>query len=197
MVIADSISGLNVGFPGQYYDAGRGTWNNGYRDYSASLGRYIESDPIGLAAGTNTYAYVGGKPLIYVDPYGLWAWGDPLPQGLVDGVTGFGDGVYRGITFGLGNLQDVRDLMGIDGGVDPCSAAYRYSHIAGEIEGAAALGGSLASKSFVPGGWTNSNRYLRIGYGRNGGDSVFRAAGQWVKAVTGDAHFDFWTAGKW
>lgn len=40
---------LNLGFPGQYYDAETGDWNNGFRDYSSALGRYIESDPIGLA----------------------------------------------------------------------------------------------------------------------------------------------------
>lgn len=168
------------------------------RYFSTSQRRFLSEDPISFNGGDqNLYAYVGGNPLSYIDPYGLWAWGDPLPQGFVDGATGFGDGVYSGITFGLGNLQDVRDLAGIDGGVDLCSAAYRYSHIAGEIEGAVALGGALASKSFVPGGWANSNRYLRLGYGRNGGDKVFRAAGQWVKRVTGDAHVDFWTAGKW
>jgi uncharacterized protein RhaS with RHS repeats len=44
-VALDSIGGLNLGFPGQYYDQERGLWNNGFRDYSASLGRYLESDP--------------------------------------------------------------------------------------------------------------------------------------------------------
>jgi len=62
---------LNLGFPGQYYDAETGNWNNGFRDYSSGLGRYIESDPLGLGGGINTYAYVGGNPLGNVDVRGL------------------------------------------------------------------------------------------------------------------------------
>jgi uncharacterized protein RhaS with RHS repeats len=41
------------------------------RDYDPSTGRYEESDPIGLIAGTNTYSYVGNSPLRYFDPLGL------------------------------------------------------------------------------------------------------------------------------
>ena len=56
---------------GQYYDSEVGISYNYFRDYDASTGRYVESDPIGLLAGYNTYVYVGGKPLRWIDPKGL------------------------------------------------------------------------------------------------------------------------------
>jgi RHS repeat-associated protein len=56
--------------PGQYFDAETGNHYNYFRNYDPSIGRYIESDPIGLDGGLNTYLYVNASPLTLVDPTG-------------------------------------------------------------------------------------------------------------------------------
>jgi len=70
-----SITGTvtnNFGFPGQYYDAETGLYQNWHRDYKPEIGRYIEKDPSGIQKGYNhLYVYVGNNPLSSIDISGL------------------------------------------------------------------------------------------------------------------------------
>ncbi|EPN33712.1 YD repeat-containing protein, partial [Pseudomonas syringae pv. actinidiae ICMP 19096] len=88
-------------FPGQIYDAQTQLSYNYYRDYNPDTGRYVQSDPIGLKGGRNTYAYVNANPMSYIDPMGLAAialptWFDSIP----DFLPQVGRGV--GLGFGVG-----------------------------------------------------------------------------------------------
>lgn len=54
-----------------YEDQETGLYYNWHRYYSPKEGRFITSDPIGLAGGLNTYGYGNQNPLRYIDPDGL------------------------------------------------------------------------------------------------------------------------------
>lgn len=108
----ESPSGLqtftfNLRFPGQLYDEESGIHQNWHRDYIPGIGRYAQSDPIGLAGGPNTFGYVGADPLRYSDPRGLnpvtgaWAGAGAgsvfgLPGMVVGGIIGAGTGAWLG-----------------------------------------------------------------------------------------------------
>jgi len=69
----------NVILPGQVFDGQAGLHENGFRFYDPAIGGYQTSDPSGLAAGVNTYAYTDRNPISRVDPDGLQAFPEVLP----------------------------------------------------------------------------------------------------------------------
>jgi RHS repeat-associated protein len=70
----------NLRAPGQYYQAETGLNQNWNRDYDPMVGRYVESDPIGLDQTGNTYDYVNGNPIENYDPLGLFTYNAGPPR---------------------------------------------------------------------------------------------------------------------
>ena len=52
----------NLRAPGQYYQAEIGLNYNYFRDYDPVIGRYVESDPLGIRGGINPITYVANRP---------------------------------------------------------------------------------------------------------------------------------------
>jgi RHS repeat-associated protein len=91
------LFGFDLAFPGQKRDRESGKHYNYFRDYDPGVGRYVESDPIGLAGGANTFAYVR-NPIADQDRYGLMG----------NGGTGGRSSRYCGSKKTLGCIADDR-----------------------------------------------------------------------------------------
>lgn len=124
---------------------GAGLYYYRARYYSPAMARFIGEDPTGFGGGqSNFYSYVGANPIGFTDPYGLWAFGDPLPQGLVDFSAGWGDMVSFGLT------NKIRDLAGTNDVVNRCSGSYRGGEAAGFVNDLA-IGWAGGARSAVKG----------------------------------------------
>ncbi|AOT07698.1 RHS repeat domain-containing protein [Pseudoalteromonas luteoviolacea] len=106
-----TVAQQGFGFPGQYHDVESGYSYNYFRDYDPSIGRYIQSDPIGIHGGLNTYNYTNGNPISLFDIYGL-AWSN---SEALDHFRNRGDDVTLRQIGHLSTIQGTSEYVGLAG----------------------------------------------------------------------------------
>lgn len=87
-------------FPGQMADSETGLFYNYFRDYDPQVGRYVQSDPVGLLAGPNTFNYADNSPVGNFDFFGL-APGDKFKVSDAAGIAAIRDINPRSIREGV------------------------------------------------------------------------------------------------
>jgi YD repeat-containing protein len=184
-----------------------------HRLYSATLKRFLSSDPLGLSGGLNLYAYGEGDPLSYIDPLGLRGESGGIyevykfpDQGIFELPYGFTpyyitkDPYKVPTSYFLNSFSTVFNTAGnlIENTLyqlNPNSPLQQAIHrdqtmemmvflspLAMTPEAMTAFRGvQPATYNFFKNGWINQNRYLRVGFSRDGGDKVFRIAGKWIQ----------------
>jgi RHS repeat-associated protein len=168
-ITGDSNPGFQpFGFAGGLYDQDTQLTRFGARDYDASTGRWTTKDPIGLAGGLNTYAYIDGNPMVYTDPSGNCPW---CAFGAAAGVWGniTGQLIRNGGDWGKLNAKDVA-LAGLAGAA---------SGGLGALTGSLGLGGSLLANAggsgLISGAQQAASNLIE---GKCVDDNVFNSAGK-------------------
>jgi len=144
----------NLRFPGQQYDAIVGLHYNYFRDYDPAVGRYVESDPIGLGGGIGSFSYSNANPIGSIDPLGLFSmstivsWSDD--GGGTNGEPGLTTqqvGQIRCLCTGCGNNWTLSECSGVydiqvflGGNLSPLNRAisrrFEEEHVSDLREGA-------------------------------------------------------------
>jgi len=115
---------------GQYFDQETSTHYNYFRDYDSSIGRYGQSDPIGLHGGLNTYNYAFGSPVAYIDPEGA-SYAAVAAGAILGGIGGglgaaaTGGNIWQGVGIGVA----VGAGLGLAGPVLPSFGALVVARI--------------------------------------------------------------------
>lgn len=138
-VTVTGTASFNQRFSGQYADAETGYHDNWNRTYDPSIGRYLQSDPIGLAGGLNTYGYVDGNPVIFIDRTGEYGAAGTV-YGIISGATG---GYYSTGSIGGGIVGGV--VGGIIGFAAPSASSYAGTAAAGFVS---SIGGQILGQYY-------------------------------------------------
>jgi RHS repeat-associated protein len=113
-----------------------GLYHVGARAYDPHTARWLQRDPIDAASGDpNLYRYCGNDPVNEVDSCGL----DWLTD-LANFFAGWGDTLSGGLT------NWIREQIGVNEVVDPCSEAYRWGSGVGEVHDLAMGGRGKAAR---------------------------------------------------
>jgi RHS repeat-associated protein len=162
------VTATNLRFPGQYADAETALNQNWNRDYDPTIGRYVQSDPIGLTEGVNTYSYALNNSVTYFDPTGKCTDPDPC---VPPGANGPG-WVY---TVGAGFWGGV--------GVSVTSAGEIYTSVGATSPGVSVSAIRSGNMAATAGGWGGQGGYYGAGMAAGTSRSAFGGGGNFSLPV--------------
>jgi RHS repeat-associated protein len=121
-------------FAGQYADDQTLLNQNWNREYDSALGRYVESDSLGLSGSINLYNYAVSNPLIFADPTGQFV--------IVTIYTGQDGNVAGHIGIGVNSLTT-------EFGFDPQPGFGLLAFLNMRVPGAVLIADGHAEQSFI------------------------------------------------